>query len=126
MDNKQEKYQTAYPDTYNIVKEYARENRKYQTTSEAILWETIRKKQLGVKFRRQHIIGDYIADFICLEKRLIIEIDGGYHNKPEQADFDRMRTEWFQKKGYHVIRFTNEEIAYNIKEVLQTIKQQVL
>ena len=78
MDNKQEKYQTAYPDTYNIVKEYARENRKYQTTSEAILWETIRKNQLGVKFRRQHIIGDYIADFICLEKRLIIEIDGNY------------------------------------------------
>ena len=119
-------YETASADIYTILRDFAKENRKEQTLYEDILWQELRKLNCGVRFRRQHPIGDYIADFICLPKRLIIEVDGGYHNKPEQADFDRMRTEWFQKKGYHVIRFTNEEIAYNIKEVLQTIKQQVL
>ncbi len=123
MDHKQEKYQTAYPDTYNIVKEYARENRKYQTTSEAILWETIRKNQLGVKFRRQHIIGDYIADFICLEKRLIIEIDGGYHNKKLQKDSDLLRSQWLYKQGYYVLRFTNDNVNNNIDEVRERIAE---
>ena len=119
-------YETASADIYTILRDFAKENRHEQTPYEEALWQKLRNLRCGVRFRRQHPIGDYIADFICLPKRLIIEVDGGYHNNTEQAEFDRMRTEWLQNKGYHVIRFTNEEIAYHLNEVVQIIKQQVL
>ena len=118
--------ETASADIYTILRDFSKDNRRQQTPYEYALWQELRKLKCGVRFRRQHPIGDYIADFVCLPKRLIIEIDGGYHNNAEQAEFDRMRTSWLEKKGYQVIRFTNEEIAYKLKEVVQTIKQQVL
>ena len=120
------RYETASADIYTILRDFAKENRRQQTAYEDALWKELRNIGCGVRFRRQHPVGDYIADFICLPKRLVIEVDGDYHNNPEQAEFDKMRTEWLQHKGYHVIRFTNEEIAYHLKEVVQTIKQQVL
>lgn len=63
-----------------ILKEFAKENRREMTIAEKILWEGIRNKKTGYKFRKQHPIGDYIADFICIEKKPVIEVDGGYHN----------------------------------------------
>ena len=73
-------------------------------------------------FRRQHVIGDYIVDFICLKQRLIIEIDGGYHNDIVQQQEDRIRQNWLESMDYKVIRFTNEEVFYNIETVISTIK----
>ena len=70
-----------------------------------------------------HIIGNYIADFVCLPARLVIEIDGGYHQLPQQEVNDEVRTTWLNEQGFNVIRFTNEEVIANIESVLQTIKE---
>ncbi len=118
-------YQTADPCLYERLKRYARENRNRSTEAEEILWELLRAKQLGVPFKRQHIIGDYIADFVCLPAKLIVEIDGGYHQLPEQQMSDEQRTEWLQKRGYKVLRFINEEIIADTNNVLEKIKQNI-
>jgi len=104
---------------------FVKENRKYGTEAEVILWKYIRNRQLGVNFRRQHIIGDYIADFVCLSSKLIIELDGKYHQLPDQQISDEVRTRWLESKGFKVIRFTNEEIAGNIKEVINHIRDYI-
>ena len=119
-------YQTADPCLYKRLKRYARENRNRSTESEEILWELLRAKQLGVPFKRQHIRGDYIADFVCLPAKLIVEIDGGYHQLPEQQMSDEQRTEWLQRRGYKVLRFTNEEIIADTNNVLEKIKQNII
>ena len=115
-------YQTADPMLYMRLKAYSKEMRKFATEAESILWEYLRAKQLGKTFKRQHIIGDYIADFVCLESGLIIELDGGYHQLPEQQISDEQRTEWLEKHGFRVIRFKNEELLTNIDHCLEIIK----
>ena len=118
-------YRTTSPDIYSRLKEYAHENRKEMTLCEDILWHELRKDQSGVRFRRQHAIGDFIADFICLPIKLVIEVDGGYHNTPSQSDEDQRRTDWLQNKGYNVLRFTNEEVAYDTQNVINKIKNTI-
>ena len=93
------------------------------TIAERILWEELRNKKTGYKFRKQHPIGDYIADFICIEKKIVIEVDGGYHNTLEQQQDDRVRTIDIEKMGYNVIRFTNEEVEHDLQNVIMKIKQ---
>jgi guanylate kinase len=118
-------YQTADPAQYHLLKEYAEYNRNHPTEAESLLWQYLRGNALGESFKRQHIIGDYIADFVCLSMKLIIELDGGYHHTTEQQMNDRQRTEWLESKGYRVIRFTNEELFGNINNVLETIKEEL-
>ena len=118
-------FKTAYPDSYSVTKENAKTNRSNMTDAESLLWHYLRQEQLGVRFRRQHVIGDYIVDFICLKQRLIIEIDGGYHNDIVQQQEDRIRQNWLESMGYKVIRFTNEEVFYNIETVISTIKDNI-
>lgn len=72
---------------------------------------------------RQHIIGDYIVDFVCEDKGLILEIDGAYHNEPRQEESDKLRTLFLESMGFHVIRFTNEEVLENIESVIDRIKE---
>jgi 5-methyltetrahydrofolate--homocysteine methyltransferase len=115
-------YQTADPMLYMRLKAYSKEMRRFATEAESILWEYLRAKQLGKSFKRQHIIGDYIADFVCLESGLIVELDGGYHQLPEQQINDELRTEWLEKHGFRVIRFKNEELLTNIDHCLEIIK----
>ena len=115
-------FKTAYPDSYSVTKENAKTNRSNMTDAESLLGHYLRQEQLGVRFRRQHVIGDYIVDFICLKQRLIIEIDGGYHNDILQQQEDRIRQNWLESMDYKVIRFTNEEVFYNIETVISTIK----
>ena len=93
------------------------------TIAEKILWEELRNNKTGCKFRKQHPIGDYIADFICIEKRLIIEVDGGYHNSMEQQQNDAVRTIDIEKMEYSVIRFTNEEVEKHLPTVIMRIKE---
>ena len=95
------------------------------TQSETKLWNALRKEIRSYKFRRQHPIGDYIADFICLSYKLVIEVDGGYHNEPQQQQDDLWRTEYLTSKGYKVIRFKNEEVNANILEVIRRIKEEL-
>lgn len=100
----------------------ARELRKKQTVTELLLREIIRNKNVNnLKFRRQHPLGNYIADFYCPEKNLVIELDGSIHNKPEQKKRDQERDAIMKQHNINVIRFTNEDIFDKIEEVLQTI-----
>ena len=114
-------YNTADPFYYGLLREYAAENRKFQTDAERMLWRCLSTNKLGIHFRRQHIIGCYIADFVCLRKKLIIEVDGGYHSQKEQAIKDYYRTEDLERMGFKVLRFRNEEIETNISLVLDQI-----
>lgn len=116
---------TASPDRYGILKTFAKENRRNMTLCERLLWEALREELREVRFRRQHPIGDYIVDFACLPKRLVIEVDGGYHSEPRQEHDDAVRTIDLKRMGYHVIRFSNEEIINDTNQVIQTIKQQM-
>ncbi|MGL4383926.1 MAG: DUF559 domain-containing protein, partial [Flavobacterium sp.] len=107
--------------TYALLKDLKNKNKGQSTQAEAILWECLRNKNLNHKFRRQHIIDMFIADFICLEKNLIIEVDGGYHNASEQKEADELRTQILNEIGFKVVRFTNEEIITNIDQVIHKI-----
>ncbi|MCR4583307.1 MAG: endonuclease domain-containing protein [Prevotella sp.] len=118
-------YETAAPDRYELLKEFAQKNRREMTESEEMLWNALRKDIQGYRFRRQHAIGDYIADFICLSKKLVIEVDGGYHQQPLQQQNDQLRTEHLESKGFHVIRFKNEEVLFQLKEVINRIKEEL-
>ena len=112
---------TADPMIYGLLKEYAENNRKKPTEAEAVLWEALKGKGIGEKFRQQHIIGDFIVDFFCVDKGLVIEIDGGYHNYPPQMKSDAERTKVLSILGYIEIRFKNEEVLGDIDGVLQRI-----
>ena len=114
-------YKTADPALYEQLKEKVEEMRKNPTEAESAMWEMLRGKNLDAKFRRQHIIGDYIVDFVCLDKQLVVELDGGYHNDSEQKELDRQRTKFLQSKGFSVLRFTNEEVLGNTGETLSII-----
>ena len=115
-------YEWADPITYPLLKEFALNNRSQPTEAEAALWEIVKSKKLeGFKFRRQHIIGNYITDLVCLDRKLIIEIDGLIHQLPENNENDKVRTKWLEEKGFKVIRFTNEEVLNKTDEVIEVI-----
>ena len=98
----------------------ARELRKRQTPAEATLWARLRDGRLnGLQFRRQHPLGPYIADFCFPTGKLVIELDGSGHL--EQIEYDQARTDWLNSQGYQVIRFTNNEVRYNLEAVLIAI-----
>lgn len=122
--NRQEryKYETADASLYKVLQQRALQHRNYPTQAEAVLWEYLKGNRLGAKFRRQHLIGQYIPDFVCLSKQLIIEVDGGYHFIGDQIISDEQRTAYLESFGYHVIRFTNEEVLADTQNVLQKIR----
>ena len=98
----------------------ARKLRNNLTEAEKRLWYFLRKNNLGVRFRRQQPIGLYFPDFVCLEKHLILEIDGGQHSN---SDKDKARDEFFKNEGFVVIRFWNNEVLGNIEGVLWKIRE---
>ena len=112
---------TADSMQYDLLKKNAIENRKNPTEAESVLWDMLKGNKLGAHFRRQHIILDYIVDFICLDKGLIIELDGGYHDDPQQKEYDKARTAHLQRLGYTELRFKNEELLCNPDAVIQKI-----
>ena len=116
------KFKTAHPFNYEILKENAKENRKHPTEAEAALWESLRANQLGEKFRRQHIIGDFIVDFVALNSKLIIEVDGAYHNDAEQMEADKLRSDFLNEAGFNVLRFTNEQVLQDTDNTIKEIK----
>ena len=118
-------YNTASPDRYMLLKEFAKKNKQHPTEAEKLLWECLRGKNLWFKFNRQHIVGDYIVDFICIEKALVVEVDGGYHSEYEQIQKDEMRTESLRRMGFRVIRFANEDVYGRIQDVIDKIKEEL-
>ena len=104
--------------------EFARSMRREQTEPEKRLWNQLRAKRFeGTKFRRQNVVGNYIADFYSRMAMLIIEVDGDSH--AFQHDYDRVREEYFQKLGFKVIRFTNSEVMENLEGVLTMVGAQL-
>ena len=114
-------YITASPLSYNIIKQIRDELKKNPTEAEIIIWEYLKNKKTGHKIRRQHIVDNFIADFICLPKKLIIEIDGKIHKF--QKEYDQMRTERLTELGFQIIRFTNDEVKTDPIKVYTQIKQ---
>lgn len=104
------------------TKQNSREQRLNMSEAERRLWQSLRLRQIeGHKFRRQHPIGRYIVDFVCLECGLVVEVDGGQHS--EHQDYDEVRTEWLRQRGFRVIRFWNHEVMNNIEGVKAVIWQ---
>src|SRR3989338_7207644 len=95
--------------------------RKNQTKEEIILWDSLKDKKLGSKFRRQHSMGPYILDFYCTNKKLAIELDGNQHK--DAIEYDKERENFLNDKGITVIRFWNNEIFKNINKVLEKINK---
>lgn len=115
-------YQNADPAYYAQLKDWAKMMRSKPTEAEAILRDYVRANNLGHKFLYQYIIGQFIVDFLCPDSKLIIEVDGGYHSEPIQEYDDEQRTQMLEKLGYKVIRFTNEQVLYDIDNVESVIK----
>ena len=100
----------------------ARKLRSNSTEAEKYLWYVLRLKNLGVKFRRQAVIGLYIVDFVCFERKLIIEIDGGQHAYSQR---DEVRDEWFSGQGFKILRFWNDEVFRNWDGVMEKIVERL-
>lgn len=124
-ENRFHQYNTAAPDRYLLLKEHADRMRKFPTEAEAYLWNYISARKMGIKFNRQHIIGDFIVDFVSLKYRIIIEVDGGYHYEDEQIISDEERTKCLNRMGFEVIRFDNNDVLSNIDNVLDRIAEKV-
>jgi isobutyryl-CoA mutase len=119
-----EYFATADTFYYKLLKDFARQHRSKPTEAENALWQYLRDKQIdGIKFRRQHIIDKYIADFISLENKLIIEVDGLIHQLPDNKESDEQRTARLNELGYTVIRFTNDEVLHDIGATTGRIKE---
>ncbi len=100
----------------------ARKLRKESTIQERMLWKILRNRQFkNLKFRRQFPIGEYIVDFVCEEKKLVIELDGGQHNESHNIKKDSERTKFIETQGYKVIRFWNNDITQNFEGVYQKL-----
>ena len=121
MGSRLASYKSSSPDRYLKLREYARRNRENATLAEQYLWEHLLRKTLGVDFLRQHIIGDYIVDFVSRHDGLVIEVDGGYHSEPQQHEDDVRRENYLERMGYHVMRFSNEEVLFDIDNVIKQI-----
>ncbi len=117
------KWNTADRNFYPLVKAIRDDLKKEMTPAEQLLWENIRNKKLGVKFRKQHIVGYYIPDFVAISIKLIVEVDGKIHLRRKQEDLERTRN--LELLGYTVIRFKNEEIENDLKKVIEEIKNTI-
>jgi very-short-patch-repair endonuclease len=105
----------------SILRQRAKNLRKQSTDTERHLWYNLRANRLGFKFKRQVPIGTYIVDFVCLEKRLIVELDGGQHFNNQK--YDTERTAWLKGRGFKVLRFWNNEVLQQTASVIEVIIQ---
>ena len=108
----------------SVLRQRARDLRKNRTDAEMHLWYYLRASRLGFKFKRQVPIGQYIADFVCIEKRLVIELDGGQHI--DNKNYDTNRTDWLRTNGFKVLRFWNHDVFQQTSSVLEVIMSALL
>jgi len=123
VDYKECLFYDATPEIHKRAKEL----RKTMTESEMIFWEIIRNRRIkGLKFRRQHPISNFIADFYCHELKLVIEIDGEIHNTEDNKEYDEGRTAELGYMGIAVVRFTNDEIHHSPELVIRKLKEKIV
>ena len=116
-------YLTNSADQWKTVSVYAKENRQNPTEAEEKLWGQLRNRKVkGCKFRRQHPIEGYIPDFVCIERKLVIEVDGEYHNEEKQKKLDAERTKILSRNGYRLVRFENDDVLKKMDWVLKEIE----
>ena len=120
MEDKPGIQKTSDAFLYKPLTQQAKVMRRNPTVAEQTLWNKLRNSQLGYKFRRQHIINKFIVDFYCLEKSLIIEVDGKIHDQQKQRDIEREHI--LTALGCKILRFTNNEVMEKINIVIDTIK----
>lgn len=113
---------TADPCAYELLKEYAKANRKNMTEAECVFWSLVKGRSFGQRCLRQHIIGQYIVDFLFPKSKLIVEIDGDYHKTDEQQKLDQERTVWLETQGYKVVRFSNEQVLFDTNKIIEQLK----
>ena len=111
--------------SWGLLIKKAKEMRHVPTKAEEALWDRLRNRKIEYKIRRQHIIHGFIADFFCVEKNVVIEVDGGIHMTTEQKEHDQFRTEVLNAHGYSVIRYTNEEVLSDPFKIAKSIKEQL-
>jgi chorismate synthase len=115
-------YITNSVEQWKYLSEFAKLNRKNSTEAENKLWQELRNRKIGgCKFRRQHAIAGFIPDFVCLEQKLIVEVDGEYHNLEGQMQYDNLRSAWLKENDYRLIKFTNEQVLQKMPWVLEEI-----
>lgn len=105
--------------------EAAKQLRNEMTAAEQLLWQFLKLERKGLKFRRQHAIGVYVADFYCHRAKLVIELDGSVHDNPEVAERDVIREQDLKEWGYTIIRFNNKEVFGNVESVVNEIRNRV-
>ena len=108
-----------------ILFEFAKKMRENPTEAESVLWLYLSNNQIGFRFKRQHPIKYFIADFYCHKAKLVIEIDGGYHQLPEQYEYDKTRDFELEKLKLKVIRFTNEQVFLDIENTIKNIRKEL-
>ena len=106
-----------------VLTQAARDLRNNLTEAEKYLWHELRLNNLGVKFRRQAVIGRYIVDFVCFERKLVVEVDGGQHADNQE---DQVRDQWLTDQGFKVLRFWNPDVLMNREGVLQKILEHLI
>ena len=107
----------------NPIKQIRKKLRNKATPQEILLWSRLKRNQIGFKFRRQHSFGNYIVDFYCKEKKLVIELDGWQHKDEFSGKTERIRTEFLERKNLKILRFWNNEINNNLDGVMLKIKE---
>ena len=114
---------TGDPAVWEILKAFGRGMRRQPTEAEHKLWQALRNRQIdGFKFRRQHAIGSYIVDFVCIREKLVVELDGEYHDTVQQQAFDSARTTYLNALGFRVLRFKNQEVLANLEAVILALR----
>jgi len=114
------------PRYFKPLRSVARNHRNVPTYAEKVLWQYLRKRQLhGIRFYRQRPIGRFIADFLAVDPPLIIEIDGEYHNEEAQHTTDQERDHILKAEGYHILRFSNQQVLTQTLSVVETIRSTI-
>ena len=116
-------YTTADPRLWAKLKPVARGMRREPTDAEYLLWQRLRRRELTARFRRQHQIGQFIVDFVCLSERLVIEVDGGVHDEPDQRNHDTARDAHLTAAGFTVLRFPNDRVFRDLDAVIADIQR---
>jgi very-short-patch-repair endonuclease len=116
-------WRTVYPPAWPKLKPAAKKMRREPTPAEAALWERLRDPAMAVRFRRQHPIEGFVADFVCLRANLVVEVDGGIHEQLKERD--AARSEIMDRLGYKTIRFTNDEVLKRTDQVIATIRNEL-